>query len=405
MRVLAAIVVPPTVSASGAVNAALRLTAALSSHVSIDLASMAPLPPQQHDVPIVPVRTHNTLDPLKRFIAQRHTTLFHRSDISRLISAGDYDLVHIHNPMPPLELRRVAKSCLRSGTPYVMHTHGLVEVSSGVKSFGLPRIMNIPWKFLVEDPVRFVFRGASKIFALSPADIPILERLGCSTEAVELVTNGVDLPADITALQSRMGAVASRYGLPWPRPHDRVTCFYLGNHIPNKGLHILLEAFSTVTAPFTLVVGGKKREWIDYDAYTQKSNQEQQIVFTDLLPDEDIGVLYQYADLFVFPSLADTFPLVILDAMAHGLPVLATQVGGIPFQVDAGTGVLVEPGSSSALSEAFQSLAGSPEKLPEMGRHALDRAAREFNWQVSAEKAHKAYCEILGTAPEKQTPG
>jgi starch synthase len=399
VKVLAAIVVPPTVSASGAVNAAVRLSLALKNHVSIELGSMAPLPPEAENLTVVPVKTHNTLDMAGGLVAQRYRTQFHRSDLSQSVRAGRYDIVHLHNPVPALELRRVARSCLTTGTPYVMHTHGLVEVTSGVKAFGLPRYLGLPWRILVEDPVRFVFRRAARVFALSPADLPILERLGCSPDAIELVTNGVDLPTDQAALRSRMPLVCKRYGIPWPRPDDRVTCFYLGNHIPNKGLHILLEAFAQTSAPFTLVVGGKKREWIDYESYRRKSRPEQQFIFTDLLPEDDIGVLYQYADLFVFPSLADTLPLVILDAMAHGLAVLSTRIGGIPFQVDADSGVLVAPGDASALRSAFESLASSPEKLAAMGRHARDRVSREFDWALSAEKAYAAYCDVSGRTP------
>jgi glycosyltransferase involved in cell wall biosynthesis len=103
------------------------------------------------------------------------------------------------------------------------------------------------------------------------------------------------------------------------------------------------------------------------------------------------------ADLFVFPTQADTFPLVVLEAMAHGLPVLASRVGGIPHQLDEHTGVLVAPGDPVALQGAVEDLAQRPEHLKLMGANARARAASNYSWAAAATEAAKAYERILQT--------
>ncbi len=397
MKILAAIVVPPTVAASGAMNAAVRLSEALSAHVQVDVASMAPLPSALVGPRPVPVRTWNPLDRFGDLPARWHRTLFHASSIPDLIRHGDYDLVHIHNPIPPFEMRRVARACLERGLPYVVHTHGFVEVSSGPRAFDFPAVVSPVWRLLLERPVAFAVRHAARAFALSPADLPVLERLGCPADRVRIVTNGVDRAAFDPVPEQRLESVCRSYGIPYPKPTDRVVCFFLGNHVPNKGVGILLEAFTTTTVPYLLILGGKTREWIDYRGYRRRLGPGQEIVVTDRIAEADVSAIHGYADLFVFPSLADTFPLVILDAMAHGVPVLATEVGGIPFQLEGGCGRLVPPGDAHALRAQLERLAGDRETLRGMGRRGRQRVAEHFDWNRAAEAALAAYREVAVT--------
>jgi glycosyltransferase involved in cell wall biosynthesis len=84
--------------------------------------------------------------------------------------------------------------------------------------------------------------------------------------------------------------------------------------------------------------------------------------------------------VLVQPSRADNLPLSILEAMAAGLPVVGTRVGGIPeLVVDGKTGLLVEPENPRALADALEQLAGDPERARELGRNGAARAAEHFS--------------------------
>lgn len=401
MKVLEAIVIQPQLLVSGASIAAEKLSIALAQHCDIDIANMGihlsestaedATPPRLRRLP---VRVGSLLPQIGP-MPSRARAPFHISDIPRAVRRGNYDIVHLHNPWPSLEMMRVARACLTADVPYVVSTHGFVEIANP----GLFRKLNaaerIAWDILVDRPVRFVVRHAKRIFALSPADIPIVKRFGFPEPHIDIIPNGVDIPPLRSEPFPDEGKVYSKYGLSFPRDLNSIACFFLANHSPNKGLHVLLEAFTMLTRPYDLIIGGDKRDFIDYDAYMRRCAPHQRIVFTGFLTPHELTAMFRYADLFVFPSLADTFPNVVLEAMAHGVPVVATEVGGIPYQLDGGCGVLIQPGDANAIAAAVDSLADDHEKISEMGRRARSRVQRHFSWTGAAAEAYRAYSSLV----------
>jgi starch synthase len=382
---------------SGGARAAERLSAALAPHCSITVASMmhdkgaGGGPQGDTDATHVPVATW-----LPRLVPWSHlpnhySTLFYRSELPRLAGSGSYDLVHIHNPMPALEMARVARACLAGGTPYVVSTHGFNEVANGTQIYGFDPLRREVWRRLVVAPVRRVVCNAAAIFALSPADVPIVRDMGFVGEP-HIVYNGVTMPA--LAEPAADTQALNRLGIPDRCSGNQITCMFLANHTPNKGLPTLLEAFASLTIPYLLIIGGETRSSIDYDRLAAACRPGQRVVITGRLTDSDVGTLFRRSDLFIFPTLADTFPLSVLEAMAHGLPVLASNVGGIPHQLDETCGVLVEPGNHRQLAAAVVNLAATPTRLATMGHLARARVAARFTWQRAAEQAMAAYEDI-----------
>jgi starch synthase len=395
MKVLATIVVPPHMSVSGGARAAEALSAALIEHCDVSIASMmngAGLDSSTLSAKRIPVRSHlPPYVPWARF-SNRYSTLFYRSDLPQIVREGDFDLVHIHNPMPALEMERVACAAISRRVPYVVSTHGFNEIANGAKVYGFDPLRRLAWKRLVEGPVARVVARASGVFALSPADFEIVRAMGFKGSELSIVSNGVVLPETGGADDA---ATLADLGIPAHKDPQQITCMFLANHTPNKGLPVLLEAFARLERPFLLIIAGEKRPDVDYDAHIRACRPGQQIVVTGRISDAAVGAALRRADLFVFPTLADTFPLVVLEAMAHGVPVLASAVGGIPHQVNDDCGVLVEPGNAAALCEAIDALAAQRERLAEMGRQARVRAASTFSWAVAARAAARAYDRIL----------
>ena len=148
--------------------------------------------------------------------------------------------------------------------------------------------------------------------------------------------------------------------------------------------------------PYLLIVGGEQRDGIDYAAAVRACNQNQKVVLTGRLEDTEVAPLFRRSDLFVFPTLADTLPLVVLEAMSHGLPVIASNVGGIPFQIaPPECGQLVPAGDALALATAINSLADDPASLRSMSQSARARVAAEFTWESSAQRALAGYERVL----------
>ena len=399
MRVLAAIVAPPHLSVSGGARAGEQLSAALASSCDITVANMmsedfgeatardARRPSR------VPVKTSLPW-PLKRIpFAKRLRALFYRSDIPQMIAGGHFDLIHIHNPMPALEMARIARACRAAGVPYVVSTHGFNEVANGRKIYGFDPLRQLAWKLLVERPVGQAVRGASAVFALSPADFDIVQAMAGPHVEMSIVANGVPSPSP--ADPQADGAVYQRLGIPAVKEAGTITCMFLANHTPNKGLPNLLAAFSAVRIPYLLIVGGEKRNEIDYQRAIASCGVGQSIVVTGRLQDADVGALFRRSDVFVFPTLADTFPLAVLEAMSHGVPVIASRVGGIPYQVDEACGLLVRPGDVGELADTVEALARDPSRRLEMGKNAQKRVINQFTWESAAKRALAGYKNVL----------
>jgi glycosyltransferase involved in cell wall biosynthesis len=394
MRVLAAIVVPPHLSVSGAATAGEHLSAALAAHCHMAVVNMGPEPEVRGGRAVhLPVRVHDPLQWTKSLLPSRYRTPFYWSNIPAIVRDGRFDLVHLHNPTPAIEMARIARACRSGGIPYVVSTHGFVEVAGAVDLHHFGPAGRIAYSLLASRPLRYVLEHAAHVLALSPADAPLVRQLGYGSGPIDIVPNGVFPPARPGRAADRETTTYRRFGLPL-EDDAAIKCFFLANHSPNKGLEVLLRAFATVESPYVLVVGGEKRDLVDYDAYERAAGPRGRVVFTGHLSDAEVDDLFAYADLFVFPTLADTFPLVVLEAMAHGVPVVASRVGGIPYQVDASSGRLVDPGDVAGLAAVIDDLARQPGLRAELAVGARQRALREFSWQRSAESAFQVYREV-----------
>jgi starch synthase len=407
MRVLAAIVIPPHLIVSGAVNAAKALSQSVAAYCTVDIALMSNCERQTTlgKAVLLERKAVNPFNFTKSVLPDKFRTLFYRSDIPNLVLSGNYDLVHLHNAIPTIEMKRIAKACVDCGVPYIISTHGFVEITDKDQAYNLKIYEKIAGKIFIDRPLNYVVRHATKVFAGSPYELPLLTKLAIPTTKISLITNGVNEYFLQSPSSEQMDRVIRRFGLPPDEQSRPVTYFYLGNHTQNKGLPVLLDTLMQITEPYLMIVGGKKRNTIDYERYCALCQPGQRIIFTDLLLDEDILALSYYADLFVFPTLADTLPLVILDAMACGLPILSTQIGGIPYQVSSECGYLVTPGDSNALGEAIRYLSQNKQLLESMGKAARNRVETLFRWEEIARTAFAEYSSIFSdnTTPTKIT--
>jgi glycosyltransferase involved in cell wall biosynthesis len=117
---------------------------------------------------------------------------------------------------------------------------------------------------------------------------------------------------------------------------------------------------------------------------------------------DDIPELLQRCDIVVLPSVGqEDFPLVILEAMAAGRPVVATTVAGIPEQVVHGkTGLLVPPGDVEELASAIAGLMKDPERQRSLGKASLDRFAACFSADIAIERYERLFYSLAeGSTP------
>lgn len=392
MRILAAIVAPPHLSVSGAARAAERLSMALTDTCEVTVASMMPASAWEPSLAHVPVRTWLPAGLGALPVPNRVRTPFYRSDIPDRIGPGEFDLVHIHNPMPALEMERIAAACRRAGTPYVISTHGYQEIDAGRTVYGFGPARRLIWDMLVYRNVARATASADALLLLSDEDRRVVRRMGFTGSDLFVVPNGAEAPP----LQSpeMVSAVLDKFALKERAPRA-ITCMFLGNHTPNKGLSVLFEAFASLDIPYVLIVGGERRRAVDYKGFESALREGQRVLFTGRLLDAEVVALMRGSDVFVFPSLADTLPLAVQEALAAGLPVVASDVGGIRRQIDASCGVLVPPGDAPALASAVRKLAGDRDALRVMAQAAALRFRAFPDWSKCADLALVAYRAVL----------
>ncbi|HWL04645.1 MAG TPA: glycosyltransferase [Xanthobacteraceae bacterium] len=402
IRVLAAIIVPPHLSASGGANAAERLSAELALHCAVTVASMMPERSRSSsdNVERHQTRTYLPFGIPCSWLPARHRTLFYRSDIPELVKRCRFDIIHLHNPMPAPEMHRIAEAARKAGIPYVISTHGFNEIANGHRIYQFGWLKRIIWDRLVYRLVARTARNADAVLALSPADLPLLRNMSVPFDRISIVPNGVDPPTGISP--DAMTATLEKYRIDPESPDGRITCLFLGNHTPNKGLPILLAAFQKIDVPYLLIVGGDLRPDVDYELFRKMPKPGQQVVITGRLTNTEVSALMSRADLFVFPTLADTLPLAIFEAISHGLPVIASRVGGIPYQIDESCGILVPPNDPDALADAVTQLAADRTRLSAMAARTRIRASDLCRWGDAAKLALAAYRGVLANAQAPQ---
>jgi glycosyltransferase involved in cell wall biosynthesis len=343
---------------------------------------------------VVRQKAGNRILPLQNILPREAVTLFWRPRIKSWLREGRFDIVHFHNPHPPGALKAAAQACIKLRIPYVISTHGFVEFNEFSRGFGAPAWQKPLLEMLVRRPVVHVAMNAARVLMLSPLEEAILTSMGVEPRNLRVVSNGVDPYFATVVPEIERQRLTARFSLPAGPP----LLLFVGNHTANKGLDVLLRAIPLMRENAVAVVAGPIRSREEHARLLTDNGMaasDKRLLFTDFITREELRALYQTVDLFVFPSRADTLPLVILEAMASGLPVVSTLIGGIPFEVSPETGILIEPGDPVPLAKALDWLCANQLMRKAMGNAGRTRVMELFNWEKSAERAAAVYEEVL----------
>jgi glycosyltransferase involved in cell wall biosynthesis len=171
---------------------------------------------------------------------------------------------------------------------------------------------------------------------------------------------------------------------------------FVGRVDPRKGLHYLIRALPLMAKDVEVVIAGAlSLSGRRYQAYLRnmiaKSNVQRQVKFLGSVSEEEKWKLYSLSDLFVLPSIHEALGLVILEAMSAGLPVVASNLGGIPEVVkDGENGLLFEPRNWKDLSEKTTLLLNDDEMRERLGKNAK-RSVQGMTWTKVARKYESIY--------------
>jgi glycosyltransferase involved in cell wall biosynthesis len=292
------------------------------------------------------------------------------------------------------------RGALKRARPALVHSNTMkCHVIAGLAawSLGLPLVWHLR-DILREPGARSVLERAAR--ALRPTIIAVSQavanEVGHLGVPVEVIHNGVPLD-DFTPGPPRAD-LRRELGL---EEHHRVV-MVVARLTPWKGHRQLIEAMPAVLARFPearlAVVGGPGFWEEDYaaelKAVARALHVDGAVVWTGHR--EDIPDLLRLCDVFVLPSTDEPFGRSIIEAMATGKPLIAGRGGGVPeICTDGRCGYLIDPQSPGDIAEAIVSILGDPARAAAMGSLGRERAIRDFDARVTAERVQDVYRRML----------
>lgn len=297
----------------------------------------------------------------------------------------NYDIVHVHNAVPLWGLLSVTLQCRVSNVPYVMTTHGISKLPNLADNADISKVQSLIFDQFYLKPYLNTLENAAHLFALSESDRQKLAEY-VPRQSVSIVPNGVSINR---ADERTQEAVAENLQIDRSRP----LLLFVGKIMESKGVQDLIDAYERIETDCRLIVIGppKDKRLVDRMNDHQKTN----VTYLGYTEQDQLDGLYRLADLFVFPTRADVFPLVTLEAMAASTPVVTTNVGGIPEQISDQTGILVKPEDSEAIANAVEEFLNDEDRRQTASEAALERVRDEFSWESVAEQTATTYIDIL----------
>jgi glycosyltransferase involved in cell wall biosynthesis len=283
-------------------------------------------------------------------------------------------------------------SLLHNDQPWFHSTHSLGKV----KQMSLPDSSRYQYvdRLRIEEEV---YQGCDQVFALTEIEKEqIVTLYDVASSRIRVIPPGVDI--SVFQPHSNPTQCRSELGLP-----DRATVLTLGRLDERKGFDLYVRAASEIaknkTIPegsFVLSAGdGSPQEEEEHQKLTHLIDTlslEATFIWLPVLPEETIPSYYGAADVFVLPSRYEPFGIVMLEAMASGVPVVATSNGGPAKVIDHGIdGLLGNPENPHEFAELIASLIRSPDMRRAFGHKARQKVERDYSWAAIADRFCNAY--------------
>jgi glycosyltransferase involved in cell wall biosynthesis len=291
------------------------------------------------------------------------------------LGAGHFDLIHTHGYRADLIGFIAAR---RFGIPIVSTCHGFISIDRHLSLYNRLDI--------------FVLRYFDRVIAVSERMKRDLVEKGVDARRIQVIANAIQIAPEADRERTRR-TTRTRMGI----GEEEFVFGFVGRLSEEKGLRYLLEAFSRCKAAdarwrLVLVGDGPQREALDKTVHDL--GLVAKVDFAGF--QRDTAAWYYAMDAFVLPSLTEGTPMVVLEAMAHGVPVIATSVGGLPSVITSGeNGILVRPAEPSELLKAMRSIAGNRELRRRLCGNAADAIRRDYgvdDWIRKVSQVYAATC-------------
>ena len=304
------------------------------------------------------------------------------SALAARLAADRPDVVHAHFWMSGL----AALSATRGlGIPVVQTFHALGVTK---RRFQGRQDTSPPVRIRME---RALARDADRVIATSTDEVAELLRIGAFRDRITVVPCGVDVE------QFTPDGPAAAKG-------DRPRLLSVGRLVPRKGFDTVVRALAAVPEAELVIAGGPVAEALDDDAeagrlrkLAERFGVADRVRLIGAVPRPDMPALLRSADVVVCTPWYEPFGIVPLEAMACGVPVVASAVGGfLDTVVDGATGTLVPPRRPDQVAAAVRKLLSEPFWREAFGTAGVDRARSRYSWDRIAAGTLAVYEDLLG---------
>jgi glycosyltransferase involved in cell wall biosynthesis len=319
------------------------------------------------------------------FFIKSATSLFHS-----LNKSWKFDLVHLNGAYPLIRSLKLPTVC-------TFHSTNLIQIRAGLRDLWSIKSPEDQLSLVLRNPVGilsdiFSARVSDKIICPSPSISTELQSYRfVDDKKIHVIPNGIDLHT-LNRVKASSDNLLDEYGV-----EKEKFILFVGRLSYLKGVNYLIEAFKIVRQEYNdikLVIMGSGPSMPNFKNIALNVGG---VIFTGHVNSQNIKRLfYESCLVVVVPSLHDTLPTVILEAMTYGKPVIATNVGGIPIMVkNWKNGFLVPPRDKMSISRFIKILYLNPDLRKKMGASSKELVEKRFSCEKMTTETIELYETLL----------
>ena len=318
----------------------------------------------------------------------------------------EVDISERLNPIKDALTIKRLKDVISSLSPDILHIHGNKTALVGryaIKDMDIPAVVVTVHNFLIFQDSNIIMRSLASmierrlekytdkmITVSSSLKRSLIDIEGISENKIVTIPNGIDIK--YWKADNRKKSLRKELGL----KDDDFIVANVGRFVPFKGHKVLLEATKIACekrAELKIAIAGDGPLKEELLAEANRLDLGDKVFFLGFI--DDTRDLFFDADMFVLPSLKEPFGIVVLEAMAAGLPIIASRAGGVTDIIKEGEGILVKPGDPRELADNIVALAGDQGRRDLFVDKALKKVKRDFSADMMVSRTERVYLDCL----------
>jgi glycogen(starch) synthase len=296
----------------------------------------------------------------------------------------DFDVMHVHDWLAAF-----------AGISFKHYLQKPMVLTVHSTEIGRAQGLHSPDSFSIDGIEWWATYEADKVIVCSQSmKSEICGHFNLPWDKVDVIPNAIDAAQYQTSADR--GQVRKRYGVGW----GEKMILSVGRLVPQKGIEYFIRAIPSIAsrypeAKFIIVGEGWSRDFLEAEALS--TGHRSKIQFTGFAPDKEVIDLMTSADVLVVPSVYEPFGIVALEGMATGVPVVASQVGGLSEVIEHDhTGIFVYPRSPNSIAWGVDRILSDPDHARWLGENAKDKLHKAYSWEAVAMKTEEVYRKLVG---------